>query len=490
VDMRAIIIKIDPPLTNIRLADLLDAIVKVADAPVKYSIEDYCIVFSLRGRETTPLYIRTFKVDPNALLESLHVAKGPVEALLEPDDSSHSGGLNFVRGPAGTIVRAPAGADWPAPVVTALREWLAKAGVDLEPARNPGKALFYNDRQGLIIVRATLQDLDTIEQVIAGVNTPPPQINIKAKFVEVSQDDAKALGLDWHLGIMLMTNSQTGGHVRTAPSANGAPSAANPVGILPGNLSSGTNRHPLNSSPHLAGNSPATLTGILTEPQYRMALKALQQRDGVEVIAQPEVTLSSGRQAQCKAVDVRSVVKGIDPRALTPPGVTSTNDAESSVYATESMECGPVLDVIPTVLPDGYTIHVPLIVSMVEFLGYEDNRTNRVTVYVNGKRRQVSRPQPIFRTAQIVSQVNVWDGQTLVLGGLVSERVITMKDGVPVLGDLPLAGSLFRRESKNTQKRNLLVFITPTIIDPAGNRVHADGQMPTAREVIPPQPAR
>lgn len=457
VELPSLPITIQPALTNLRLADVLDAIVKVAGRPIKYSIEDYAVVFSDKTNlESPPLYVRSFKVDLNTLFENLHVPKSPV-------------------GTNGLVA-----------VMTALRDCFAKAGVDL----GPPKTLYCNEGRGMLIVRATLQDLDTVEQVIATLNAAPAQINIKAKFVEVSQDDVKALGLDWHLGIMLMTNSPTGGHLRTAPPANGAPSAANPVGIFPGNPSSGTNRQPLNSGPRPAGSSPATLTGILTEPQYRMALKALQQRDGTELVAQPQVTVNSGRQAQCKAVEVRSVVEGIDARALTPPGITSTNEDENAVYKVEQMEFGPVLDIFPTVLPDGCTVNLVLVGSLLEFLGYEDNRTNRVTVYVNGKPKQVNPPQPHFRNAQITSQVNVWDGQTLVLGGLVSESSIAENSGVPVLSNLPGLGPLFRSESKNTRKRNLLVFITPTIIDPAGNRVHSDEEMPFSRDAVPGQPAR
>jgi len=457
VELPFLPITIQPALTDIRLADALDAIVKVAGRPIKYSIEEYAVVFSDRSSlESPPLYVRTFKVDPNTLLEYLFVPTGPVwtnESVA---------------------------------VLTALRDCLAKAGVDLQPP----KALFYNDRHGMIIARATMQDLDTIEAVVAGMNTAPPQINIKAKFVEVSQDDTKALGFDWYLGNLLTTNSPTGGHVGTAPSAGGMPSTTSPVGVFPGNFSGGSNGQPLNSGPGPAGSQPATLTGILTEAQYRMVLKALQQRDGAEFVAQPEITVNSGRQAQCKVGDVRSVVKGFDERALKPPGITSTNEDESAVYATEPMEFGLTLDITPTVLPDGYTISLPLVASSLEFLGYEDNRTNRVTVYVNGQRKEVIPPRPIVRSCQITSQANVWDGQTLVLGGLVSESSITMKGGVPVLGNLPGLGPLFRSESKNTRKRNLLVFITPTIIDPAGNRVHSDEEMPFARDTAPPQPGR
>ena len=97
---------------------------------------------------------------------------------------------------------------------------------------------------------------------------------------------------------------------------------------------------------------------------------------------------------------------------------------------------------------------------------------------------------PLFRVRQVISAVNVWDGQTVVLGGMLAETVTTIKDQVPMLGDLPLVGRFFRSESKNAQKRNLLVFITPIIIDSAGNRVHSADEMPLSREGIPPQPPR
>ena len=71
VDMSSIAIKINPALSDIRLADVLDAIVKVADKPIKYSIEDYAVVFSLKAREATPFYVRTFKVDPNTFYQGL-----------------------------------------------------------------------------------------------------------------------------------------------------------------------------------------------------------------------------------------------------------------------------------------------------------------------------------------------------------------------------------------------------------------------------------
>jgi general secretion pathway protein D len=73
---------------------------------------------------------------------------------------------------------------------------------------------------------------------------------------------------------------------------------------------------------------------------------------------------------------------------------------------------------------------------------------------------------------------------------LVSEEVTTLKDQVPMLGDLPLVGRFFRSESKTTRKKNLFIFVTPTLIDPAGNLIHVPEEMPFSRSGTPPQPAR
>jgi general secretion pathway protein D len=96
-------------------------------------------------------------------------------------------------------------------------------------------------------------------------------------------------------------------------------------------------------------------------------------------------------------------------------------------------------------------------------------------------------PLPHFRLRQVTTSVVVWDGQTVVLGGLIGESSNKNKDKVPLLGDLPVFGRLFRSESSQTQKRNLVIFVTPTIIDPAGNRKHSQEEMPFAQSTIPAQ---
>ena len=155
----------------------------------------------------------------------------------------------------------------------------------------------------------------------------------------------------------------------------------------------------------------------------------------------------------------------------------------------QQVELGPQLDVMPVVLSDGFTINLTLIPTLMEFVGY-DNPNEVLTSGAQLPQGSVLVPTvlPRFRVRQVVSTVNVWDGQTVVLGGLISENVTSIKDKVPVLGDVPVIGRLFRSESRNTQKSNLMIFVTPTIIDPAGNKKHSEDEMPFAQSGIPLQP--
>jgi general secretion pathway protein D len=163
-------------------------------------------------------------------------------------------------------------------------------------------------------------------------------------------------------------------------------------------------------------------------------------------------------------------------------------------FSVSSVPLGPTLDVIPYVSADGYSVQMTIIPSLVEFLGY-DTETARLFVpqiilgtgNTVGTPIQSQLPLPIFRSRQVVTSCNVWDGQTVVLGGLLAEDVQKQKDKIPVLGDLPLVGRLFRSESSLTKKKNLVIFVTPTIIDPAGNPVHRMDNLPYDPNSVPPQ---
>lgn len=177
--------------------------------------------------------------------------------------------------------------------------------------------------------------------------------------------------------------------------------------------------------------------------------------------------------------------------AVIPAGAQNVNNqaGTSAIQPiTQQVETGPVLDVVPYVLSDGYTINLALIPSVTEFTGYD---TPPPIPNVTGNLNVVQLPVilPSFTVRQVVTTVNVWDNQTVVIGGLISSAVQSTKDKVPMIGDLPLVGRLFQSQSKTSQKKNLMIFVTATIVDPAGNRVHSDDDLPFAQNAVPPQPA-
>ena len=76
--------------------------------------------------------------------------------------------------------------------------------------------------------------------------------------------------------------------------------------------------------------------------------------------------------------------------------------------------------------------------------------------------------KPVFSTREVTTEVTVYDGQTVVIGGLMREDIQKTEDKVPILGDIPLAGRLFRTSADQHIKRNLIMFVTASLLDPAG----------------------
>jgi general secretion pathway protein D len=84
--------------------------------------------------------------------------------------------------------------------------------------------------------------------------------------------------------------------------------------------------------------------------------------------------------------------------------------------------------------------------------------------------------QPFFHVRSVETALSVYNGATVVMGGLITEDRKTMEDKIPFLGDLPYIGRLFRSRSEQSVKRNLLVFVTARLVDPAGRVVKTGGE--------------
>ncbi len=358
---------------------------------------------------STNLQTRFFKVDPNTLEEGLKSISGL---------NQRTGEKKPVFNPYDTNS-----------VMQRVQKLFELAGVDLSA---PGRAVFYKDRVSMIMVRATASELDTIEKAVQLLNMTPPQLNIRVKVFEIAKTNA-AQGFDWFLGTVL-TNP---------PPRSRADSNA---------------RVP-------------TITGILTDWQFRDVVRALEHRGGTELLDAPTITTLSGRQAQIKVVDIQYVVTGLDI------GATNATKRQPEILPiAEPFELGPVLDVVPYVQPDGYTILMTVLPSLKEFLGYEDPQTVQPAIggaaQVNGVTSPV--PLPKFRLRQVATSAMVWDGQTLMIG---AGSARTMQRDRAENGVL----------TTNYTEKELIYFITPRLIDPAGNPLHADDEFPERHKTVPTQ---
>ena len=214
-----------------------------------------------------------------------------------------------------------------------------------------------------------------------------------------------------------------------------------------------------------AGWYDSTSPGILTSENFSIALKQLRSRNDVETLAEPAVVTLSGRQVQMRATQIISVVTNFC--------LQETNGTSSIVPQAGAVECGPILDAVPKVLSDGYTIKLPVIASTVEFLGYAPSAKTTPAYNSAGQEFDVPTVSPQFRVQQTTNSADMLDGQTLVFR--LDEDQIS---SAAALAELDAGKS-------NSLNRQTLVFLTASIIDAAGNLVHPDARSYTN---IPPQP--
>ena len=161
--------------------------------------------------------------------------------------------------------------------------------------------------------------------------------------------------------------------------------------------------------------------------------------------------------------------------------------------AFEVRNTGVTLEVEPVVGPDEYTIDLNLVPQVVEFEGFinygspiQTSSTNALGVSVTNVITPNVINQPIFSTRKVTTSVSVYDGNTVVLGGLMREDVQKVEDKVPILGDLPIIGRLFRSSVDQHLKRNLVIFVSARLMKPDGDPVRFDEEKEEVIETLAP----
>lgn len=399
------------------------------------------------------------------------------------------------------------------------KDYLVSQGVEFPP----GASANYLAAGSKLIIRNTRDNIDVIDSLVdAAMGVAPSQVDIQTKFLEINQNNLQELGFDWLLGPfsigggMYGNGGGSGTNVNSAnyPFGNpmGTGAVMNPVGgVRSGDQSiSGNSVDALIAGQLGVSTAPApgifSIAGVFSEPQFQLVIRALNQKKGIDLISTPKVTTKSGVKAT-----VRVVNEFIYPRQYQPPqvpqstqrlivgngnGAILNNQTPPTVtpsFPTDftKQDLGVILEVKPTIGPDGYTIDLELNPRVTDFDGFINYGSPINTV---GYERSTLNPlllepfvqtlttntinQPVFSVREVNTFVTVWDGQTVALGGLIREDVQKIQDKVPFLGDVPLAGRLFRSEADQKLKKNLVIFVTPRILDADGQPRRGDVEEP------------
>ncbi|MEA3188147.1 MAG: ral secretion pathway protein [Chthoniobacter sp.] len=516
-------VRITLSLSNIPLAEALRYITNLANLKIK--VDPFAVAIVPITENTADLVTKEYKVPPGFIGNS--PTGGASSSLSQPatgGGAAGAGASDTTRG--GQSIAAKVGA----------KDFLESQGV-LFP---PGASANYLPSSSKLVVRNTQDNLDLVDILVdVSVGTAPTQVEIESKFVEITQNNLKELGFDLLLGQQNVPGSSkvfisggtpgTGAVPAAADFPQGFPTTGNlieqPVtsGLRSGNLAISANAidallFPTSGASRLAPG----IFGIgstLTDPTFQLVIRALNQKKGVDLLSAPRVTTKSGQRAVIEIIrefryptefDPPQIPQNFGSQSFSNNPLTGASGGSTGAFpvtpttptAFETRNTGVTLEVEPTVGPDGYTIDLNLVPQVVEFEGFINYGSPIKTISPLTALSTVTSTaspsvtltdnvinQPIFSTRKVTTSVSIWDGQTVVLGGLMREDVQKVEDKVPILGDLPLFGRLFRNSVDQHLKRNLIIFVSARLINPAGETVLQSDEKEEVVEAIGlPQP--
>jgi general secretion pathway protein D len=372
------------------------------------------------------------------------------------------------------------------PQEMAIKSFLTRSGVPFEP---PATLSFDGTR---LIVTQSPKNLDRVKNIIRRYSDIK-QVHIEAKFIEVEQKALNELGVNWTLApttggngnVNAASNLRSINRVfaqnNTAPKNLTINSQITTGGVTTNNTQTFPNIAPSFPGGMNLGSIANTYSGtvsVLGQETLAVAIRAIEESAGSDLMSSPSLTVLDGKTAVIKVAQLLRYPQAygdIQSNVGQGGGGGALGAANTSVAITAGtpqdftvQEVGVTLEVTPTVAADD-SIALNLKPKVTEFEGFVEYGgtsvalTGGVTVTVPS-----GFFQPIFSTREVTTDVTVFDGATVVIGGLTREEVKTVDDKVPVLGNLPLIGAAFRSTGKSVQKRSLMVFVTANLVSPGG----------------------
>ncbi|MFT6236923.1 MAG: type IV pilus assembly protein PilQ [Cellvibrionaceae bacterium] len=287
---------------------------------------------------------------------------------------------------------------------------------------NRGAAIV-DERTNSIILTETESKITEFLALIEKLDVPIRQVLIESRIVIANSTFSKEIGVRWGGSAA----SENGGGLTTI---GGSLDSLSPSLSGPANIVNSVNNNIVNlAAPNTAGT--IALSFLNSNVLLDLELSAFESNGSAEIVSQPKVITGDKQQASIES-------------GQSIPYQTTT-DGEVSIEFEEAVLR---LDVTPQITPDNRII-MDLIITQDSVAGAAVSTAETV---------------PIIDTTELITQVLVADGQTIVLGGIYQQNSINTVDKVPFFGDIPYLGRLFKRNVSSNEKQELLIFITPRIL--------------------------
>jgi general secretion pathway protein D len=291
-----------------------------------------------------------------------------------------------------------------------------------------------------LLIMTSSKNYEKVKPIIAELDKPVGQVLIKVLFAELTHTNDMDLGAEFSM-LNLQHDPRRGGTF-TPDSLGGLGDATIKPGsgkgefgdILGNSTQSGTSFSGVNPTANDGGLSVHTLAGALD-----VTLTALEKVGRLNVLSRPYVLTRNNRLATIKVVDEVPI----------PSSTTSNGSIGSTTTFTYRTDIGIVLNVTPSINEDGL-VNMIIVPSITTQTGQ--------TVQIAPGLKPV-----VFSTRSATTRVAVQDGQTIVIGGLIQDQSSETVKKVPLLGDLPLIGNLFKHTYTDKSKTELLIFLTPYV---------------------------
>ena len=299
-----------------------------------------------------------------------------------------------------------------------------------------------DDRTNTLLLQDTPENLEQINRLVARLDVPVRQVEIEARVVLVNDDFERQLGA--RLGLTSAFANGPNGIVTTTGTAAGEDTM---IGSVMNNLATNGKVYPINVPTGSAGfpqrynvNLPvgnpdgSIAVGILSGAHLvDLELSAAEAETEAKDISSPRVITANQKQA--------TIMQGVE----IPYQQSASSGATSISFKNAVLQ----LQVTPQITPDN---------RIILDLDVRDDEVGQVVVESGGVN------VPAIDTREVTTQVLVNDGQTVVLGGILTTNAHNTQNKVPLLGDIPLLGNLFKNTDRTNKKDELLIFVTPKII--------------------------